>query len=260
MTCVTHVLLGSRITLVIGILAMLAGCDRDAHLGVIAELRQDIAALRSAQEKMQTMLNALQQQAAGPPPGEVVLGKDGTPHEVVRRIPTQWNPRKGPAVAAVTVIQFGGFQCPYSQAAAGLSDDLLKEFPDNVQFVFKSYTRRNNTDAVDVSRAGWAAHQQGKFWQMHDMIFAGDIKELRPEVLRGYAEKIGLDMTKYDADLHSDRTNQAIAFDRKSAHSANVRATPTYFVNGKRVADNTPGGVRAKVRAEIEAYRQQSRD
>jgi protein-disulfide isomerase len=256
---VAHVLFGYRIPLVIGILAALAGCGRDANPSEIAALRNDIAELKSAQAKMQTTLAALQQQAMGPPAGEVSVGEDGVPREVVRRIPTRFNPRKGSEVAAVTVIEFADFQCPYCQAAAGLSDELLKEFPDDIQFVFKHYPLAKHVDAFDAAKASWAAHQQGKFWQMHNMIYGGDIQTLPPEVLRGYAEKIGLDMARYDADVDSDLAIQAVMFDRKAAKNAKVRGTPTYFVNGKRVANSTPAGVQAKVRAEVDAYRKGSR-
>ncbi len=247
-----------RIILTIGILATLAGCGRDESRSEIAKLRDDVAAMRSVQAEMQTTLAALQQRAASPPPGEVTIGDDGVPREVVRRIPTNLNPSKGPKVATVTVIVFADFQCPYCQATAGLADELVREFPDHVRFVFKNYPLGKHPAAMDAAKAGWAAHQQGKFWQMHNMIYGGDIQNLSPEALRGYAEKIGLDMAKYDADVDSDRAAQAVAFDRMAAKSAKVRATPTYFVNGKRVADGTPAGVRAKVRAEIEAFRARS--
>lgn len=248
-----------RTTLTLGILAVMttsAACGRDAGQGDIAALRAEIAEIKQAQAEMQTALNALQ---SGPPAmsrsAELPDGAPGKKRDAVRRIPIDFAPRKGPPVAAVTVVEFADFQCPFCKANAGLSDQLLREFPNDVQFAFKHFPLGKHRQAQAAARASWAAHQQGKFWEMHDAIYASDPQALSPEVLRGFAEQIGLDMAKYDADLASPAAAQAVGMDKMLAKSFKVGGTPTYYVNGKRVQGASPADVRAKVQQEIDAFR-----
>jgi protein-disulfide isomerase len=267
---VTHVRLPYRITLTLGtfgLLAILAGCGRGANQGEVEALRKEVADLKQANAQLQTALASLQGKATGAPmappgvPGTVPAAGgapgDGAKREAIYRIPVNFAPRKGPPVAAVTVVEFADFQCPFCKSNAGLPGKLLEEFPNDVQFAFKNYPLGKHPQAFEAAKAGWAAHQQGKFWEMHDTIYSGDIQNLSPEVLRGYAQRIGLDMARYDADIASDKATQAISFDKMLAKASKVGGTPTYFVNGKRVSDASPASVRAKVQQEIEAFRAQ---
>mgnify|MGYP001319987393 CR=1 FL=1 len=255
-----HVRLPYRITLILGTLAILAGCGGDASQGDVDALRQEVAELKKAQAEMQTTLAALQARPSGRPMVPKAgagspASSDAPEREAVRIIPINFAPRKGPQVAAVTVVEFADFQCPFCKQNAGLADKLLAQFPNDVQFAFKHYPLAKHPQASYAAKAAWAAHQQEKFWEMHDTIYAGDIQQLSPEVLRAYAEGIGLDMAKYDADVASDKARQAVSFDKMLGKSIKVGGTPTYFVNGKRVKDASQESVRAKVQEELEAFR-----
>lgn len=252
-----HVRIPYRINLVIGILAVLAGCRDDASRTELEALRAEVAQLKQAQAQMQGVLATLQSKGAGAPAGTTtaVPAPEAPGREAAHRIPSGSSPRKGPQNAAVTVVEFADFQCPFCQQNAGLVHKLVQEFPNDVEVVFKNFPLGKHTQAVDAARAAWAANQQGRFWEMHDAIYSGDIQQLPPAVLRGYAERIGLDMARYDADVASDKARQAVAFDKMVGKSARVNGTPTYFVNGKRVQDASPQGVRAKVREELDAAR-----
>lgn len=247
-----HGRLPYRITLILGIfVTMFAACGRDASQSEVDALRQEVTALREAQAQMQKAIEGLQEAAKRQPVAAV--SQDTPGREAVHRIPTNFSPRKGNQIAAVTVVEFADFQCPFCQAASGLPDQLVREFPNDVQFVFKHYPLGRHAQAFGAAKAAWAAHQQGKFWEMHDLIYGGDIQNLSQDVLRGYAEKIGLDMARYDADLASPKASQTVSIDKALGKRMKVGGTPTYFVNGKRVTETGPGAVRNKVRAELAA-------
>jgi len=265
---VVHAHLPYRITLRIGILAVLAilvGCGGDTSRSEIDALRKEVAELKAAQAQLEATVSTLQpkwaKKAAAPAavaapadPFAAVAAAEAPERETVLIIPTSFAPRKGPEVAAVTVVEFADFQCPFCQMNAGLPDKLLAEFPNRVRFVFKNFAIGKHPGANRAAKAAWAAHQQGKFWEMHDAIYGGNTQQLSAELLRGYAEKIGLDMAKYDADVASPQAQTAVSFDKIQAKKMRVRGTPTYFVNGKRVQGASQDAVRTKVQAEIDAF------
>jgi len=274
---VVHAHLPYRISLRIGILAVLAilvGCGGDTSRSEVDALRKEVAELKAAQAQMQETLSNLQPKwakklaaagAAQPDPSAAAAAGLADPsapaaaaeapeREAVHIIPISFAPRKGPEIAAVTVVQFADFQCPFCQMNAGLPDKLMAEFPNQVRFVFKNFAIGKHPGANGAAKAAWAAHQQGKFWEMHDAIYGGNIQQLSAELLRGYAEKIGLDMAKYDADVASPQAQNAVSSDKIHAKKMRVRGTPTYFVNGKRVQGASQDAVRTKVQAEIDAF------
>ena len=249
-----HGRLPYRILLTLGIaVALLAGCGGDASRSEVEALRKEIVELKQAQARMEGAISGLQDAVKRNPAPAASPDTDG--REAVHRIPTNFSPRKGNEIAAVTVVEFADFQCPFCQSAAGLPDQLLREFPNDVQFVFKHYPLARHAQAFEAAKSAWAAHQQGKFWEMHDLIYRGEIQNLSSDVLRGYAEKIGLDMARYDADLASPKAAQTVSIDKALGKRMKVGGTPTYFVNGKRVTERGPGAVRSKVVAEMAAVK-----
>jgi protein-disulfide isomerase-like protein with CxxC motif len=86
---------------------------------------------------------------------------------------------------------------------------------------------------------------------MYDLIYGGDVQHLSVDVLRGYAKKIGLDMDRFDADMNSQKAQQAIYLDKGLGRTIKLWGTPSYFVNGRRVTDRSPAGIRAMITEEI---------
>lgn len=245
-----HAGLPYRIILAIGILLPLAGCGRgDATQAEVEALRQEVAQMKQAQAAMQSTLAALQQASKAAP--AAVPSTQAADSAAPVQIPTVWAPRKGNPEGAVMVVEFGDFQCPFCQAAAGLPDRLVAEFPNDVQFAFKHYPLDRHQYALGAAKAAWAAQQQGKFWEMHNLIYGGNIDESGVEVLRGYAQKLGLDMARFDADMSSPKAEQAVLFDKQVGRTIKLGGTPAYFVNGRRVNDRSPAGVRALIVEEI---------
>ena len=103
--------------------------------------------------------------------------------------------------------------------------------------------------AEPAALAGLAAHKQGKFWQMHDALFA--MKPITMTNILDAAQKIGLDMEAFNRDMNSMETKQLLQKDMIDARSADVSGTPTMFINGRRVSDRSPQGLQNMINQEL---------
>jgi len=142
-------------------------------------------------------------------------------------------PFKGPANAKITLVEFSDFQCPYCAQAVGYLNETLKAFPNDVRLVFKQYPLEMHANARISSAAALAAHAQGKFWPMHDKMYANYKQLTRPNIL-AWAKEIGLDMVRFTADLDSPWIKQLVDKDYAAGEKIGVEATPTIFINGKK--------------------------
>src|SRR5690606_35267644 len=102
-----------------------------------------------------------------------------------------------------------------------------------VKVVFRNYPLSGHPRAMPAARAAIAAGQQGKFWEMADLLFQHQ-RALEDEDLERYAQQIGLDLERFHADLHAPETQAAIERDREEGRRLDVQGTPTFFVNGRR--------------------------
>lgn len=148
-------------------------------------------------------------------------------------IPTQGSPSAGAANAKVTLVEFSDFQCPYCIVAAGELHRVMEAYPSQVSLIFKQFPLDEHSQAALAAAASLSAQKQGKFWPMHDALFA-QRGRLSPETIHGIAEKLGLDMKRFDADLHSPELQKTIVRDIEDGERAGVMGTPTIFVNGQR--------------------------
>ena len=148
-------------------------------------------------------------------------------------IPTQGAPSMGPANARITLVEFSDFQCPYCSKAVIQIAAVLKAYPNDVKLVFKQYPLDSHPAAAISAAAALAAHNQGKFWQLHDLMFANRPKLGRPAIL-AWAAQIGLDMKRFNAELDSDPIKKAVLRDTADGDKAGVEGTPTLFINGRR--------------------------
>ena len=145
---------------------------------------------------------------------------------------------KGPEDAAVTIVEFSDFQCPFCSQAAGLISKITEEYPDDVRFVYKNYPLPFHKEAMPAAKAAIAAGKQGKFFEMHDYIFA-NYRQLKTKFAEDKyyteaAEKVGLDVNKYKKDFDNPSTAKLIQDEMAEARTAGVRGTPTIFINGKK--------------------------
>lgn len=169
----------------------------------------------------------------------------------------------GDPKAPVTLEEFGDFECP----PCGLLHPVLKtmesEFgPQKLRIIFREFPLvPNHVHALAAARAAEAAGQQGKFWEMHDLIYEHqkdwhEAFDVRP-IFDGYAKTIGLDMKQFTEESSSEIVERRIFLDGKRAHSLGVQGTPTVFLNGKEVPFQSlaPEKLRVLINAELAAHK-----
>ena len=139
----------------------------------------------------------------------------------------------GSAHARVTIVEYGDFECPNCKQAAPAVKLLLKRFAGRVQLAFRHFPLEEvHPHALHAALAAEAAGAQAKFWEMHDLLFDNQ-QHLKLKQLQGYAEKLELDMTRYDGDMAREAYLQRIREQIEGGKRSGVRATPAFFVNGK---------------------------
>lgn len=149
------------------------------------------------------------------------------------------SPVRGKADAKVTIVEFSDFQCPFCQRGAMVMDQVLKEYPNDVKLVFKNLPLSFHQEARPAAKAALAAKEQGKFWEMYDELFANQHK-LGADAYLEFAQKIGLNIDKFKADLASDKVEKMIQSDSDQAASLGVQGTPAFFVGGVKVSGARP--------------------
>jgi protein-disulfide isomerase len=148
-------------------------------------------------------------------------------------------PAKGPASAPVTVVAFSDFQCPFCSRAVPTVHQLETEYGGKVRIVFKQFPLPFHDKAHLAAEAALAANEQGKFWQMHDKLFANQ-QALDRASLEKYAQDLGLDMTKFKAALDSGKFKDKVDAEDREGAAVGVTGTPTFFINGTRVVGAQP--------------------
>jgi protein-disulfide isomerase len=138
----------------------------------------------------------------------------------------------GPVRAAVTVVEYGDFECPNCKQAAPAVKMLLARFEGRVRIVYRHFPLEGvHPHALQAALAAEAAGAQGKFWPMHDFLFDSQ-SHLKLPQLRAYAERLELDMARYDADMAEQVYLQRVREHIESGEKSGVRGTPAFFVDG----------------------------
>jgi protein-disulfide isomerase len=134
--------------------------------------------------------------------------------------------------APVSLIEYGDFECPSCKVAAQTPKLLLERFPNRVRFIFRHFPLEDaHPHALLAAEAAEAAAAQGKFWEMHDSLFAHQM-HLKDADLRRYAGELGLDMARYAAEMDDHIYLQRVREHAEGGRRSHIRATPTFFVNG----------------------------
>jgi Na+/H+ antiporter NhaA len=141
---------------------------------------------------------------------------------------------RGSADAPVTLVEYGDFECPFCGQAESVIRDLLSRFGADLRFVFRHLPLADvHENAQLAAEAAEAAHAQGRFWEMHDLLFAHQ-DELLPDDLVRYAAELSLDVERFSEDLRTRRHIGMVNRDVESADRSGVVGTPTLFINGRR--------------------------
>ena len=156
------------------------------------------------------------------------------------------SPIRGSESAKVTIVEWADFQCPFCVRVDPTLEKIAEEYGDKVRFGFKHLPLSMHTKARAAHQASEAAHRQGKFWEMHDRIFANP-KDLSEETYLRYANEIGLDIEKYKSDFSSSSVRKTIDADLAKARELGVSGTPSFFLNGRFLSGAQPYGAFARV-------------
>ena len=147
---------------------------------------------------------------------------------------------KGKENAKHLLVEYSDFQCPACAAYVNLVKKLLAEHPDNVRLVYRNFPLRTiHANANRAAQAAEAAGKQGKYWEMHDLLFEKQTewaeKNNAQELFAGYAESLSLDLNQFKTDIDSREIKDKIDNEYLSAIQANLSATPTFFLDGKKI-------------------------
>jgi len=146
-------------------------------------------------------------------------------------------PCRGKTSAPVAVVVFSDFQCPACSYGRRLAEEVVRLAGDRVRVCYKNLPLVTiHPDALLAAQAALAAHRQGRFWPMHDRLFDGQRALQRPHLL-AHARALGLDMTRFEADLDSRETRARVVADVAEAERLRVRGTPTFYINGREMTD-----------------------
>ncbi|HLK92219.1 MAG TPA: thioredoxin domain-containing protein [Polyangia bacterium] len=148
-------------------------------------------------------------------------------------------PVKGPASAPVTLVAWSDFQCPFCSRAVPTVRQLESDYKGKIRIAFKQFPLPFHDKAHLAAEAALAANEQGKFWQMHDKLFANQ-QALDRASLEKYAQELGLDMTKFKAALDSGKFKDKVDAEDKEGAAFGVTGTPTFFINGTRLVGAQP--------------------
>lgn len=146
----------------------------------------------------------------------------------------QGDPIKGAKAPLVTIVEFSDFQCPFCGQTASVLEEVAAAYPDDVRLVFKHFPLKMHPDAAEGAKAAVAAQRQGRFWAMHDRLFA-DRTAMKEGDLKAHAEALGLDADKFAADLADPEVAAKVEADQAQGRALGVKGTPTLFVNGVRI-------------------------
>lgn len=205
---------------------------------------QDVEELKKNQKDILAKLEALaadvkaRPAAPAPPPGQ-------DPNKIYT-LNVGGSPVKGPKDAKVKIIEFSDYQCPFCSQADALIAQVLTANPD-VAFVYKQFPLTSiHPNALPAAKAALAAGKQGKYWEYHEILFKNQ-RALGADQLKEYAKQAGLDVPKWEKDMNSPEVADQVNADMKEAQAAEVRGTPTIFVNGKRVMNRSVEGFKTMI-------------
>lgn len=173
------------------------------------------------------------------------LGRPRDPQKVLEdpvRIPTSGAPSLGPVNARIELVEFSDFECPYCAVATGEIHRIFEAYPKDVRLVYKQFPLTTHPHAQMAALASLAAYEQGKFWEMHDKMFANYNHLTRERVLQ-WAGEMGMDVDKFQAAMASAKNKATVQKDLQDGEYAGVSGTPSLYINGKHYNGNIQLGL-----------------
>ncbi len=147
-----------------------------------------------------------------------------------------------PATAKITLVEYGDYQCPACGYFHPIVKKLMTEYQDRVLLAFRNFPLSQHPNAIPAANAAEAAAKQGKFWEMHDLIYEhqNDWSEqgTAADLFRQYAQQLQLNMSQYDKDVASGDVSSRIQHDLQTGRDSSVDSTPSFFLNGIYIQPN----------------------
>jgi len=141
--------------------------------------------------------------------------------------------RRGGLDAPLQLVVYGDFECPYTRRAVNQIRAVREELGDSLVVIYRNFPLIEiHPHALHAAQAAEAAAEQGRFWEMHDLLFDRQRALMDPDLTR-YARELGLDEVRFDRDRESEAVLSRIEADVDSGESSGVQGTPTLFVNGR---------------------------
>ncbi|TAK00950.1 MAG: hypothetical protein EPO39_15135 [Candidatus Manganitrophaceae bacterium] len=155
--------------------------------------------------------------------------------EIIQKTPiTKDDWIRGSADAPVTMLEYGDFECPYCGMAFPVLHRLVDEDPETIRLVYRHFPITNiHPRALPTAEAAEAAGAQGKFWEMHDLLFTHQDR-LEDEDLLAYADAIGLDIDRFAREMSAGRYRKEVKGNFRKGIQDGVNGTPTIFINRLR--------------------------
>lgn len=189
------------------------------------------------------------------PTGIPISTKAGTS----RNDPGELEHTRGPANAPVTLEEFGDFQCPPCGTMAGAIQQIERDYGPNLRMIFRQYPLVTHQHAREAAMAAEAAGLQGRFWDMHNLLYQEQPVWSKAAVVTSifvdYALRLNLDVARFTEDIRGERAKGRLAADQRRAAKLGVTMTPTIFINGRIVenASLNPAGLRDTIDAALKS-------
>lgn len=167
-------------------------------------------------------------------------------------IATDDQPAKGNPKALVTIVEFTDLECPSCARQHPVLERIVSEFGDRVQLVVRDFPLSQHANARKAAEAAEAAREQGKYWEYVSVLFRNQ-SALGIDKLKHYATELGLDRTRFDASLDSGKFAEKVQRDVLDGRKLGVNGTPTLYINGRRVSDNSYESVKSAIEAALKA-------
>jgi formate-nitrite transporter family protein len=150
---------------------------------------------------------------------------------------------RGPLNARAKIEEFGDFQCPSCAALSPALNQTEQKYHGKLCVIFRQFPLASHPHAQEAARAAEAAGLQGRFWEMHDLLYGSQLVWTRAadtrEVFNQFAKSLGLDVERFKIDMESEQVKARIVADQQRAASLGVNSTPAIFINGRRLPDSS---------------------
>ncbi len=202
----------------------------------LADVQTQVVGLEGQLADVRLRLDPLEKAPAKPTPS-VAAGRPDP--AAVYRVELGDAQTLGPDTALVTIVTFSDFQCPYCGRVHPTIEELRKEYGADLRYAFKHNPLAFHKEARHAAIAAEAAGEQGKFWEMHDKLFAKQ-RDINPANIERWARELKLDVKQFENDLGSTAISERVDRHQRQANDLGARGTPAFFVNGRFLSGAQP--------------------